>query len=190
MDFDSQRENLIGIFTTDAKFIVQVWDAALEKMTGISAADARGKAVVETIPNLEARGLLARFKRVLEEGTVEILAPVFHRFLIPCPPRFSSKHFAEMRQRVTIAPLRENETICGLIVTIEDVTERMEREIEFTEQLKNSDETVRLQAAKVISNEPENFVEENAAPIIDALGDKNWRVRRELVKSLSRRAAP
>src|SRR5215213_5625553 len=106
MDFDSQRENLIGIFTTDAKFIVQVWDAALEKMTGISAADARGKSVVETIPNLEARGLLARFRRVLEQGTVEVVAPAVHRFLSPCPPECPSKHCGEMRQRVTIAPLR------------------------------------------------------------------------------------
>lgn len=190
MDSDSDKQNLIGIFTTDAKFIVRVWDAALEKMTGISAGKARGKAVVETIPNLESRGLLARFTRVLEEGTVEILAPAFHRFLIPCPPQFPSHRFAEMRQRVTIAPLRENEAICGLIVTIEDVTERMERETELTERLKNSDESVRLQAAKAISHEPENLVEENAAPIIEALGDKNWRVRRELVESLSRRAAP
>lgn len=190
MDFDSDKQNLIGIFTTDAKFIVRVWDAALEKMIGISADGARGKTIVETIPNLEARGLLARFRRVLEQGTVEILAPAFHRFLIPCPPQFASKHFAEMRQRVTIAPLTENEAICGLIVTIEDVTERMEREIELTEQLKNPDAAIRLQAAKAISNEAENLAEENAAPIIDALGDKNWRVRRELVESLSRRAAP
>lgn len=190
MDSDTGKQNLIGIFTTDAKFIVQVWDAALEKMTGISADKARGKSIVETIPNLEARGLLARFRRVLKEGTVEILAPAFHRFLIPCPPQFASKHFAEMRQRATIAPLRENDAICGLIVTIEDVTERIERETELTAQLKDSDETVRLRAAKAISNEPENLVEENAAPIIEALGDKNWRVRRELVESLSRRAAP
>lgn len=190
MESDSDKQNLIGIFTTDTRFIVQVWDAALEKMTGISAASARGKSVVETIPNLESRGLLARFTRVLEEGTIEILAPGFHRFLICCPPPPASKRFAEMRQRVTIAPLRENETIRGLIVTVEDVTERIEREIELAEQLNDADENVRLQAAKALSNEPENLVEENAAPLIDALGDKNWRVRRELVESLSRRAAP
>lgn len=190
MESDSDKQNLIGIFTTDTKFIVQVWDAALEKMTGISADDARGKSVVETIPNLESRGLLPRFQRVLEEGTIEILAPGFHRFLICCPPPSASKRFAEMRQRVTIAPLKENETIRGLIVTVEDVTERIEREIELAEQLNNADEAVRLQAAKAISHEPENLVEENAAPIIDALGDKNWRVRRELVEGLSRRAAP
>jgi HEAT repeat protein len=190
MDLDSETQNLIGIFTTDAALKVQVWDAALEQMTGITADAARGKSIVEIIPNLETRGLLARFRRVLEAGTVEILAPTFHRFLISCPPRFASQHFAEMRQRVTIAPLGENDAILGLMVTIEDVTARMEREIELASQLENSDERVRLQAAKAISHETENLDEENVAPVIDALGDKNWRVRRELVESLSRRAAP
>jgi HEAT repeat protein len=190
MNFDSDNQNLIGIFTTDAGLVVQVWDSALEQMTGISAASARGKSIVETIPDLEPRGLLTRFRRVLEEGTVEVLAPAFHQFLISCAPRFDSKHFAEMRQRVTIAPLNEAEKIRGLIVTIEDVTERMEHEIELTDQLKDSDEAVRLQAAKTISREAENLGEETAAPIIDALGDKNWRVRRRLVEGLSRRAAP
>jgi HEAT repeat protein len=190
MDFDSENEILIGIFTTDAALVVQVWDAALEQMTGISAGSVRGKAIAETIPNLETRGLLARFRRVLEEGTVEILAPTFHRFLIPCPPQFDSRHFTEMRQRVTIAPLMENEKIRGLIVTLEDVTARMEREIELAAQLANTDEHVRLQAAKAISQVPENLDEENAAPVIHALGDKNWRVRRELVDTLARRAAP
>ncbi|HZH34825.1 MAG TPA: HEAT repeat domain-containing protein, partial [Pyrinomonadaceae bacterium] len=190
MDFDDDNQNLIGIFTTDAEFVVQVWDAALERMTGISAQSAVGKSIVETIPDLERRGLLARFRRVLEEGTIEILSPAFHKFLIPCAPRISSKHFAEMRQRTTISPLKENETIRGLLVTIEDVTERVERERGLTEQLENSDENVRLQAAKAISDDAENLDEENAAPIINALGDKSWRVRRELVEGLSRRAAP
>lgn len=190
MVFETEYQNLIGMFTTDENLVVQIWDAALEEMTGISAENARGRSVVETIPNLESRGLLTRFNRVLKEGTVEMLAPAFHRFLISCKPQFPSKYFVEMRQRVTIAPLKENKTVRGLIVTVEDVTGRMEHEMELANQLKNSNETVRLQAAKALSNEPENLGEENAAPIISALGDKNWRVRRELVESLSRRAAP
>jgi PAS domain S-box-containing protein len=190
MDFDGKNQSLIGIFTTDAEFIVQVWDAALEQMTGISADTARGKSILETIPDLESRGLLARFERVLKEGTVEILAPTFHRFLIPCPPQFDARHFAEMRQRVTIAPLKENETIRGLIVTVEDVTERMEHETELTRRLENADETVRIEAAKTISGESGNLNEESAAPIIHALSDKSWRVRRKLIGTLSRRAAP
>lgn len=190
MDFDAENENLIGIFTTDERFVVRVWDAALERLTGISAEVMRGKSILETIPDLEERGLLVRFKRVLEEGTVEILAPAFHRYLIRCQPQFASKHFTEMRQRVTIAPLRENEIIRGLMVTLEDVTGRMEQEIELAEKLKNPDESVRLQTAKALSDKPENLAEEAAVPIIEALADKNWRVRRELVEGLSRRAAP
>lgn len=191
MGFDSENQNTIGIFTTDTELVVQIWDAALEQMTGISGADVRGKSILETIPDLETRGLLARFRRVLEEGTVEVLAPAFHRFLISCKPKFASENFAEMRQRVTVAPLKEKETIIsGLIVTIEDVTERVEREMELSAGLKSPDETTRLQAAKSISDEREKLGEETAAPIIEALGDKNWRVRRELIESLSRRAAP
>src|SRR5215204_6437987 len=102
MNLRDENQNLIGIFTTDADFIVRVWDAALEQMTGIEAARAVGKSILETIPDLESRGLLARFRRVLEEGTIELLAPAFHRFLIPAPLRFPSKHFDEVRQRVTI----------------------------------------------------------------------------------------
>jgi len=190
MNLTDETQNLIGIFTTDTEFTVRVWDAALEKMTGISAESAGGKSIVEIIPNLETRGLLGRFRRVLEEGTIEILAPAFHRFLIPCPPVRPSEYFAEMRQRVTIAPLRENETILGLIVTIEDVTGRMEHEIELTRKLKNSDEAVRLKAAKAISEESEDLSPEASAPMIDALIDKSWRVRRKLVEGLTRRAAP
>lgn len=185
-----EKQNLIGIFTTDAELRVQVWDAALEQMTGVSADGVRGRSITEVIPNLETRGLLTRFWRVLEDGTVEMLAPAFHRFLIPCPPRDESEHFAEMRQRVTIAPLTEDENIRGLIVTIEDVTARVEREIELTDQLKDGDAAVRLEAAKALSEETENLSEETATPIIAALDDKNWRVRRELAAGLSRRAAP
>jgi PAS domain S-box-containing protein len=187
---DADNQNFIGIFTTDERFIVRVWDAALEQMTGIAAAAACGRSVLETIPNLASRGLLTRFQRVLEEGTVEILAPAFHRFLIGCPPRVPSQRFAEMRQRVTIAPLKEAEEVRGLIVTIEDVTARIEREAELVDQLKSEDETIRLRAAKAISEESENLAAETAAPIIGALADKSWRVRRELVESLARRAAP
>jgi HEAT repeat protein len=150
----------IGVFTTDSHLVVQVWDAALVELTGISEETAVGKKLTALVPELEQRGLLKRFQRSLGEGVVEVLAPAFHHYLIPCAPLSSTKHFDQMQQRVTIAPLRDDDSIGGLIVTIEDVTERLDRE------------------------------RETASPMLKALSDDDWRVRREAVQEVSQRAAP
>ncbi|HET7288496.1 MAG TPA: HEAT repeat domain-containing protein, partial [Pyrinomonadaceae bacterium] len=105
-------------------------------------------------------GLLKSFQRSLNEGVVEVLAPAFHHYLIPCAPATPAKHFDKMQQRVTIAPLRDDDSIAGLIVTVEDVTERLEHEREL------------------------------ATPMLQALSDEDWRVRREAVREASQRAAP
>src|SRR6185369_13245145 len=150
----------IGVFTTDSHLVIQVWDGALAQLTGISEQTASGQSVTALLTDIEERGLLKRFERSLNEGVVEVLAPAFHHYLIPCPPVIPAKHFDAMQQLVTIAPLRDNDSIAGLIVTIEDVTERLEREREL------------------------------ATPMLEALSDDDWRVRREAVQEASRRAAP
>ena len=90
----------------------------------------RVRRLTALLPDLEKRGLLKRFQRSLKDGVVEVLAPAFHHYLIPCAPVTPAKHFDKMQQRVTIAPLRDDDAIAGLIVTVEDVTERLERERE------------------------------------------------------------
>ena len=76
----------VGVFTTDADLIIQVWDATLARLTGISEESASGQALTTLLPDLEKRGLLKRFQRSLSEGVVEVLAPAFHHYLIPCAP--------------------------------------------------------------------------------------------------------
>ncbi len=181
------KRDSVGIFTTDANLVVQVWDAALARLTGISAETANGQALVALIPDVEERRLLARFRRVLDDGVVEVLAPAFHHYLIACAPLKPSKRFDRMQQRVDIAPLREGERIAGLIVTVEDVTERLDRERDLAERLAHPDEETRLRAAQTLAGD-ESF---NAAPpLLDALKDESWRVRRAAVEGVSRRAAP
>lgn len=187
MDNLTPSNNSIGVFTTDASLVIQIWDAALARLTGISSDAASGKSLVELLPDLEERRLLARFRRVLDEGVVEVLAPAFHRYLIPCPPATASEHFDRMRQRVTIAPLREEGRIVGTLVTVEDVTARLERERALSEQLAHADEDLRLSAAQTFARD-ESL--EPAQPLLGALRDESWRVRRVAVEGLSRRAAP
>src|SRR3569832_2206139 len=173
--------NLTGVFTTDTQLVVQVWDAPLARLTGISEESASGQALIALLPDLEKRGLLKRFERSLHEGVVEVLATAFHHYLIPCAPVTLSKHFDKMQQRVTIAPLRDGDTIAGLIVTVEDVTERLERERGLAAHLAAADEATRLNAAETLS-EDESY---DATPLLDALRDDSWRVRRAAIKGVS-----
>jgi HEAT repeat protein len=117
---------------------------------------------------------------------VEVLATAFHHYLIPCAPVAPSRHFDKMQQRVTIAPLRDDASIAGLIVTVEDVTERLERERELAARLAQGDEATRLNAAETLSDD-ESY---DTTALLGALGDESWRVRRAAIKGVSQRAVP
>jgi HEAT repeat protein len=177
----------VGVFTTDEDLIIKVWDAALARLTAVSAEKVSGRPLTTVLPDLEERRLLPRFQRVLNEGVVEVLATAFHHYLIPCPPLTPSKRFDKMQQLVTIAPLREDNRIRGLIVTVEDVTELLDRERDLVQQLTHSDETARLHAAEILSQDEALPSGESLLP---ALRDTSWRVRRVAVEGVSKRAAP
>jgi HEAT repeat protein len=176
----------VGVFTTDAQLVIKVWDATLVRLTGISEESASGRALTAVLPDLEQRGLLKRFERAVKDGVVEVLAPAFHHYLIPCAPVNPARQFDKMQQRVTIAPLRDDDSIAGLIITVEDVTERLERERELSTRLAQGDETTRLDAAETLSNDDSY----DTAPLLGALSDDSWQVRRAAIKGVSQRAAP
>ena len=158
----------------------------MARLTGISEETASGQALTALLPDLEKRGLLKRFERSLNDGVVEVLAPAFHHYLIPCAPVTAANHFDKMQQRVTIAPLRDGDSIAGVIVTVEDVTERLERERELSARLAHGDEATRLNAAETLSDD-ESY---DTTPLLDALSDNSWQVRRAAIKGVSQRAAP
>ncbi len=179
----SPPDRNLGIFTTDEQLIIRSWDAWLAAATGIPASAALGQPLTAVVPDLEARRLVARFQNVVTHGAVEVLAPAFHHYLIPCPTAGPSRHFTRMQQRVTIAPLREDMRIIGTIVTIEDVTARLDRERELAAQLNSPDEATRLAAAQALAVEGHS-----ADKLLGALGDSSWRVRRAAVNGLAAHA--
>jgi HEAT repeat protein len=176
---------MVGIFITNSNLVIRSWDSWMTSATGISAESAIGVELVSLFPELEKRGMLARFERVLATGVVEVLAPTFHHYLIPCAPLEQSKRFDKMQQHVTIAPLRQQQSIVGAIVTIEDVTSRLERERDLSEQLASADEPTRLRATEAIAQEDEQSAGEK---LIGSLGDESWRVRKTVVDGLARKA--
>ena len=141
----------IGLLTVDAGLVVRTWDGWLAASTGIPSADAIGRPIGEVVPDLQPRGLLQRFRQVLETGEVQVLAPTFHHYLIPCTPREPSRYFERMQQRVTRGPLRDGDAIAGVMAAIEDVTARIDRERELAEGLRADDWRVRRAAVDDLS---------------------------------------
>ena len=174
--------------------IIRSWDTRLLELTGIKAEASCGKHLTDLIPDLEKRGLLERFKRVVNEGVIETLAPAFHHYLIPCPPMVASKHFQRMQQRVTIAPLRQKEVIVGTIVTLEDVTVRREQEQDLAEQLNperppNPEQQIQAELYELLGLSSLDLqIPDLCSPnyqLIGALQDQAWQGRREIVERLA-----
>jgi hypothetical protein len=115
----------------------------------MAAAHVCGRPLVDVVPDLEARGLLAPFQRVLESGEAHVLAPAFHHYLIPCNPCSNSAHFTRMQQLVTLGALREEDAVQGVLVTIEDVTGRLDAERTLAAELRSPDPAVRRRAAEL-----------------------------------------
>lgn len=176
--------NQIGILTTDTDLVVTTWDAALERMTGISADRARGKRLDEIVPDLRKRALIDLIREPLVSGSAQVLAPALHKFLIPCPPAEPSAEFDYMQQRVVVGALRDAHRAVGLVVSIEDVTLRLEQERQLARQLKDGSPATRFKAIERLS--PMQPID-GVGPLGAAMGDDDWRVRRAAVKALSTR---
>jgi HEAT repeat protein len=166
----------IGIFTTDERLVVRAWDPWIADATKIAADHAINRPLNELVPDLGARGLLAAFDSVLARGTVEVLAPALHHYLIACPPPDGIPGFAHMEQHVTLGPLRADGRIVGVVVTVEDVTARVARDRELAARLQES---------------PREASSSTVGPSrqIDALtrlmAQDDWRLRRATVSTLA-----
>lgn len=158
----------LGIFTTNRKLEVQTWDRWMADATGIEPAEALRRPVVDLLPEIETRGFLPRLENVLTRGTVEVLAPALHHYLFTCAPLEPSALFDRMQQHVTIGPLRDDGGIVGLIVTIEDVTGRVERERQVSDRLAQEEPSSR-----------------HIESLTRLLKEDDWRLRRAAVATLA-----
>ncbi len=178
----SQRSAFpIGILTTDERLVVRAWNEWLVAATGITSEQAINRRLTELVPDLSDRGILATFESVLASGTVEVLAPALHHYLIPCPPAEENTGFACMQQHVTIGPLRADRRIVGVVVTVEDVTARLIQERQMATRLLETspDEATGMpgSAAGPASRQIEALTR--------LMGQNDWRVRRATVTTLA-----
>ncbi len=113
-----------------------------------------------------------------------MLAPALHKYLIPCAPIEPSTEFDRMQQRVVIGALRNEDGALGLVVTVEDVTARLETERRVARQLRDGSPAERVVAIRELATfEPS----EGVGPIGSALADDDWQVRGAAVRALASR---
>ncbi len=163
-----QNKQSIGIFTTNHELLVRSWDSWLAAVTGLSAENVCGSHLMELFP--EAKNWQKSFERVLETSVIEEISPNVHPYLIPCAPQLYSKQFQRMLQQVTIAPLRDQHSLLGTIVTIKDVTPQVNLNL-FT----NQDKLLR-----VVKSAKKNLDLE----LFKALNNENWQIRHAAVEDI------
>ena len=161
----------LGLLTTDRALIVRSWNAWLAAATGIAEDRANGRPLLELIPPDRRELYRDILADVLERGAPRVLAPAFHHYILQCPPETQSRFFDAMQQRVTVAPLRADETVVGLIVTVEDMTAALEEQRELAAKIEQMDDGGSSRDA------------------LAAVGAEDWRVRGAAVRALRQSAS-
>ncbi|HEY9833092.1 MAG TPA: PAS domain S-box protein [Stenomitos sp.] len=124
-----------GIFTTDAQLNIYSWNHWLEVHSGRTAKEVIGRNLLNVYPELSQRRL-ERFYQQALKGQVVVLSQRLHGYLLPMSPSINKSLASRMQQSVRICPLMENGQSIGTITLIDDVTERVEREVELQQQIK------------------------------------------------------
>ena len=92
-----------------------------------TAGSARGKSLAKNLfalfPDLHERRLFSHFERALQ-GESSVLSTALHRYLLPLPSPFRDGGVSQMLQTARIAPLFSEGKVCGIVLVIEDVTQR------------------------------------------------------------------
>ncbi len=165
-----QTAPTLGVITTDRQLSIRGWNEWVANATGLSEAAVLGRPLLELVAPERLEFYRDLFAEVLDRGVARALAPAFHKYLISCTPREPSAHFTEMQQRVTVAPLTDETHTVGVMITLEDVTARLDRE---------------RGVAAMMQQPPGSRPRQSEL----ALSSDNWRVRGAAVRHLKRSAS-
>jgi signal transduction histidine kinase len=112
-----------GVVTLDESFQIQSWNHWMELYSGKRLADVAGKNLFTLFPDLQQRKLASHFERALQ-GESSVLSTALHHYLLPLPSPFREARLPHMLQTARITPLFFEDKVCGIVLFIEDVTQR------------------------------------------------------------------
>ena len=112
-----------GVATLDESFQVRSWNHWMELHSGLRLDEVAGKNLFDLFPDLRERKLGPYFERALQ-GESSVLSTSLHRYLLKLPSPFRETGLPHMLQTARIAPLFLDGEVCGIVLVIEDVTQR------------------------------------------------------------------
>jgi signal transduction histidine kinase len=120
----------VGVLTVDGALIITGWNDWLERVTGKRARDVIGRALTDVEPTLRADARAALEQAV--NGATVVLSQRLHGYFLDIPLPAGHGALARMQQSVRLVPLDATESSeRGAVVLIQDVTERVARELEL-----------------------------------------------------------
>ena len=122
-----------GVVTLDESLRVQTWNRWMEQHSGKRLAEVAGESLFELYPELPQRNLVGHFERALA-GESSVLSTALHQHLLAMPSPFPEQGLAQMLQTARIAPLVSNGKNCGVVLVIEDVTQRETQAMALAQQ--------------------------------------------------------
>jgi PAS domain S-box-containing protein len=140
-----------GVVTLDEAFQIQSWNHWMEVHSGKRLAEVAGKSLFTLFPDLHERKLVPHFERALQ-GEFSVLSTSLHRYLLPLPSPFRESELTHMLQTARIAPLFSDEKVCGIVLVIEDVTQR-ESQAEALERQHRRDELLAWALAHLLKTD-------------------------------------
>lgn len=118
-----QRFAPYGVVTLDESLQIKGWNHWMELHSLKKFEEVEGKSLFEVFPDLRDRRLGSNFERALQ-GESSVLSTALHRYLLPLPSTFREPGTKYMLQTARISPLFFEGRICGVVIVIEDVTQR------------------------------------------------------------------
>jgi len=119
-----------GLLTTDRALKITGMNRWFERTGHLNNQDLLGRDLMECFPEIGKRNLGHYFQEALHGGS-SILSQKLHHYLFQLPSPIEQDH-GFMQQVARISPQINQEEVTGIIIQIEDVTERVKRELELS----------------------------------------------------------
>jgi signal transduction histidine kinase len=134
-----------GVVVLDDALCIVGWNRWMEAATRLSAPLVIGRSIFKIFPELNGTDRATTLDRALK-GEVVVYSHRFHEYFLPLAAPAGFAEVSRMQQSVRIAPRIQDGHVVGLVILVQDVTERTIREAELRVALERAEVANRAKA--------------------------------------------